>query len=159
MSENRRETSQLKAFQKHHAKIEPMARNMIEQKEFQPDSDRVDVVSALCYKRPAYALLIRPNGYVAWVVRSDDKAEESMKALRVPVGKDGSSGSPHSEPERAISKGHCCLEMASKPPQGARHATDIASAPPWKEVKGSGELTTEAYRRAIRVSFWQALTR
>lgn len=47
-------------------------------------SDRVDVASASCTERPAPAdaLLIRPDGYVAWVASpqaADDEAEEQIR--------------------------------------------------------------------------------
>lgn len=47
-------------------------------------ADRVDAVAARCYERPAKldALLIRPDGYVAWVASSDDSDQESQTGLR-----------------------------------------------------------------------------
>ena len=47
-------------------------------------ADRVDAVAARCYDRPAKldALLIRPDGYVAWVASSDNADQESQTGLR-----------------------------------------------------------------------------
>ncbi|HET9000141.1 MAG TPA: FAD-dependent monooxygenase [bacterium] len=47
-------------------------------------ADRVDATMARCYERPANldALLVRPDGYVAWVATSDDGDGESQRALR-----------------------------------------------------------------------------
>jgi hypothetical protein len=47
-------------------------------------TDRVDAITVRCYERPADldAMLVRPDGYVAWVARSDDGDEESQRALR-----------------------------------------------------------------------------
>jgi hypothetical protein len=47
-------------------------------------ADRVDVISARCYERPANldAMLIRPDGYVAWVLKSGDEDDESGGTLR-----------------------------------------------------------------------------
>ncbi len=47
-------------------------------------ADRLDATMARCYERPADldALLVRPDGYVAWVATSDDGDEESQRALR-----------------------------------------------------------------------------
>jgi hypothetical protein len=50
---------------------------------------RVDVTTARCYERPANidGLLIRPDGYVAWVVRSDDTDQKTEEGLRFALGK------------------------------------------------------------------------
>lgn len=47
-------------------------------------ADRIDAVAARCYEHPANldALLVRPDGYVAWVAGSDDRDDESQRALR-----------------------------------------------------------------------------
>lgn len=47
-------------------------------------ADRVEVTSARCYERPTSldAMLIRPDGYVAWVLKSSDGEEESEDSLR-----------------------------------------------------------------------------
>jgi 2-polyprenyl-6-methoxyphenol hydroxylase-like FAD-dependent oxidoreductase len=52
-------------------------------------ADRIDAITARCYERPANldALLVRPDGYVAWVARSDGKDEESQRALRAALEK------------------------------------------------------------------------
>ena len=49
-----------------------------------PWTDRVEVISAVCYERPINldAMLVRPDGYVAWVLRSGDGEEESRRTLR-----------------------------------------------------------------------------
>ncbi|MBV9265045.1 MAG: FAD-dependent monooxygenase [Acidobacteriaceae bacterium] len=49
-----------------------------------PWADRVEVISAVCYERPINldAMLVRPDGYVAWVLRSGDGDEESRRTLR-----------------------------------------------------------------------------
>ena len=46
--------------------------------------DRVDVVAARCDERaaPADALLIRPDGYIAWVASAQDADDEAKKQLR-----------------------------------------------------------------------------
>jgi hypothetical protein len=46
-------------------------------------ADRVDATSAVCYERPANldAMLVRPDGYVAWVISSDAGADESQRTL------------------------------------------------------------------------------
>ena len=46
-------------------------------------ADRVRAVAARCYQRPAKldALLIRPDGYVAWVATSDEADRESQAGL------------------------------------------------------------------------------
>lgn len=46
-------------------------------------ADRVDGITARCYERPANldALLVRPDGYVAWVAGSNDGDEESQGTL------------------------------------------------------------------------------
>jgi 2-polyprenyl-6-methoxyphenol hydroxylase-like FAD-dependent oxidoreductase len=50
---------------------------------------RVEAISARCYERPANldAMLIRPDGYVAWVLRSRDGNNESEVSLRASVEK------------------------------------------------------------------------
>jgi 2-polyprenyl-6-methoxyphenol hydroxylase-like FAD-dependent oxidoreductase len=52
-------------------------------------ADRVDATMARCYERPANldALLVRPDGYVAWVARPDDGDKESQRALRTSLEK------------------------------------------------------------------------
>ena len=47
-------------------------------------TDRIDAITALCYERPANldGLLVRPDGYVAWVARTDNRDDESRRALR-----------------------------------------------------------------------------
>jgi 2-polyprenyl-6-methoxyphenol hydroxylase-like FAD-dependent oxidoreductase len=52
-------------------------------------ADRVKMVSARCYERPANldALLIRPDGYVAWVVRPGDRDNESKISVRAALEK------------------------------------------------------------------------
>lgn len=47
-------------------------------------TDRIDAITALCYERPANldALLVRPDGYVAWVARTDNRDDESQGTLR-----------------------------------------------------------------------------
>lgn len=47
-------------------------------------ADRVNAVAARCYEHPANldALLIRPDGYVAWAARSDEGEHESQQRLR-----------------------------------------------------------------------------
>lgn len=47
--------------------------------------DRVDVTSARCYERPAHleAMLVRPDGYVAWVRKSEEDNRDAEKTLRV----------------------------------------------------------------------------
>ena len=46
-------------------------------------ADRVDVVSARCYERPANldAMPIRPDGYLAWALTSSDSDKESAGTL------------------------------------------------------------------------------
>jgi hypothetical protein len=46
-------------------------------------ADRVDAIFANCPEPPGNlnAMLIRPDGYVAWVMRSDDGDKESAAAL------------------------------------------------------------------------------
>jgi hypothetical protein len=46
-------------------------------------ADRVEMVAARCYERPANldAVLIRPDGYVAWALRSGDGDEESKRSM------------------------------------------------------------------------------
>jgi 2-polyprenyl-6-methoxyphenol hydroxylase-like FAD-dependent oxidoreductase len=46
-------------------------------------ADRVEVSSARCYERPANldAILVRPDGYVAWVRRSSEGDDESRQTL------------------------------------------------------------------------------
>jgi hypothetical protein len=46
-------------------------------------ADRVQATSARCYERPANlaSMLIRPDGYVGWVGRSDADANQSEKSL------------------------------------------------------------------------------
>ena len=50
--------------------------------------DRVDVVSARCEEQPAPAdsLLIRPDGYVAWVASPQDADDEAEAQLRYALG-------------------------------------------------------------------------
>jgi hypothetical protein len=52
-------------------------------------SDRVETASAVCYERPANldALLVRPDGYVAWVVSADAGEDESQRTLRAALEK------------------------------------------------------------------------
>jgi hypothetical protein len=52
-------------------------------------ADRVEVASARCYERPANldAMLIRPDGYVAWALRSSDEDHESERTLRAALEK------------------------------------------------------------------------
>jgi hypothetical protein len=52
-------------------------------------ADRVTVISAPCYERPANlgALLVRPDGYVAWVLRSDDTDAQPQRTLRAALEK------------------------------------------------------------------------
>ncbi len=52
-------------------------------------ADRVDAAMARCYVGPANldALVVRPDGYVAWVATSDDGDEESQRALRAALEK------------------------------------------------------------------------
>ena len=54
-----------------------------------PWADRVEVTSARCYERPANldAMLIRPDGYIAWVLRSDDGDDESERGLHAALEK------------------------------------------------------------------------
>jgi hypothetical protein len=49
-----------------------------------PWTDRVEVTSARCYHRTAKldAMLVRPDGYVAWILRPGDREEESERTLR-----------------------------------------------------------------------------
>jgi hypothetical protein len=46
--------------------------------------DRLDAVTASCYERPAKldALLIRPDGYVAWVAGTEEPDRECQSGLR-----------------------------------------------------------------------------
>jgi 2-polyprenyl-6-methoxyphenol hydroxylase-like FAD-dependent oxidoreductase len=46
-------------------------------------ADQIDASTARCYEHPANldALLVRPDGYVAWVAGSDDGDDESQRAL------------------------------------------------------------------------------
>ena len=46
-------------------------------------SDRVDVTSDRCYERPANleAMLVRPDGYIAWVRSPDEEARDAEKRL------------------------------------------------------------------------------
>jgi len=44
--------------------------------------ERVDVVTAGCPQPPAAALLVRPDGYVAWAAAPDEPADESRDGLR-----------------------------------------------------------------------------
>jgi 2-polyprenyl-6-methoxyphenol hydroxylase-like FAD-dependent oxidoreductase len=44
--------------------------------------DRVDTVAAACSRPPARALLIRPDGYVAWAAMPDDSAEHVLVTLQ-----------------------------------------------------------------------------
>jgi 2-polyprenyl-6-methoxyphenol hydroxylase-like FAD-dependent oxidoreductase len=47
-------------------------------------ADRVKTITAGCYERPANlaALLVRPDGYVAWVARFDEAEQECERHLR-----------------------------------------------------------------------------
>jgi hypothetical protein len=44
--------------------------------------DRVDTVAAHCSRPPARALLIRPDGYVAWATTPDEPAEHVLVTLK-----------------------------------------------------------------------------
>jgi 2-polyprenyl-6-methoxyphenol hydroxylase-like FAD-dependent oxidoreductase len=50
---------------------------------------RVEVTSAVCYERPANldVMLIRPDGYVAWTLRSSDGEKESKRTLHAALQK------------------------------------------------------------------------
>lgn len=63
-------------------------------------ADRVDATKARCYERPANldALLVRPDGYIAWVATSDDGNEESQGALRAALEKWFGARSRRDEP-------------------------------------------------------------
>jgi hypothetical protein len=52
-------------------------------------ADRIEGVTARCYQRHANldGMLIRPDGYVAWVVRSSDGDDESCGTLAVALRK------------------------------------------------------------------------
>jgi|SRR6516165_5270420 len=52
-------------------------------------ADRVEVTSAHCYERPANldAILVRPDGYVAWALRSNYGENESKRTLRAALEK------------------------------------------------------------------------
>ena len=56
-------------------------------------ADRVDVITTSCLDRPADAVLIRPDGYVAWATGPDtpDPVPSLQQALRTWFG------TPHSE--------------------------------------------------------------
>jgi hypothetical protein len=43
--------------------------------------DRVDTVAAHCARPPAGALLIRPDGYVAWAATLDEPTEQVLNTL------------------------------------------------------------------------------
>jgi hypothetical protein len=47
-------------------------------------ADRVEAIRAACYERPPKldALLIRPDGYVAWVAGPDQSDQDCEKELR-----------------------------------------------------------------------------
>jgi hypothetical protein len=46
-------------------------------------ANRIEITSARCYERPGSleAMLVRPDGYVAWARRSEDSASESERSL------------------------------------------------------------------------------
>ncbi|MFE7622963.1 FAD-dependent monooxygenase [Streptomyces sp. NPDC057509] len=44
--------------------------------------DRVDIVAATCPEPPATALLVRPDGYVAWAADPDETSDEARDGLR-----------------------------------------------------------------------------
>jgi len=50
---------------------------------------RVDAVSARCYERPVNldAMLIRPDGYVAWALTSNDGEKEAASTLSAALKK------------------------------------------------------------------------
>lgn len=52
-------------------------------------ADRVDTVQATCYARPAKvdAFIIRPDGYIADVVTSDETDQESQKTMHAALAK------------------------------------------------------------------------
>ncbi len=52
-------------------------------------ADRIESVTSRCYQRPANldAMLIRPDGYVAWVARSSDGDDESCGTLGLALQK------------------------------------------------------------------------
>jgi 2-polyprenyl-6-methoxyphenol hydroxylase-like FAD-dependent oxidoreductase len=52
-------------------------------------TDRVNVFTARCYERPAQvdALLIRPDGYVAWVARPNEPDQDSERSLPTALNK------------------------------------------------------------------------
>ena len=52
-------------------------------------TDRVELISARCYEHPPNldAMLIRPDLYVAWICRSDDKTNASERTLRAALEK------------------------------------------------------------------------
>jgi 2-polyprenyl-6-methoxyphenol hydroxylase-like FAD-dependent oxidoreductase len=47
-------------------------------------ANRIEIASARCYERPMNldAMLVRPDGYVAWARRSEDDVSESERSLR-----------------------------------------------------------------------------
>jgi len=47
-------------------------------------ANRVEAISARCYERPANldAMLIRPDGYVAWTLKPGDGDKEAALTLR-----------------------------------------------------------------------------
>jgi 2-polyprenyl-6-methoxyphenol hydroxylase-like FAD-dependent oxidoreductase len=51
--------------------------------------DRVEFTAGRCYQRPANleAMLVRPDGYVAWVRKSDDGSNEAEQALTAALEK------------------------------------------------------------------------
>ena len=67
-------------------------------------ADRVDAIAAGCYQRPAKldALLIRPDGYVAWVAKSDESDQECATALNSALKKwFGAATNPAQQERRA----------------------------------------------------------
>jgi hypothetical protein len=52
-------------------------------------ADRVEAISARCYERPANldAMLIRPDGYVAWILRPGDEDKQAASTLRLALEK------------------------------------------------------------------------
>jgi hypothetical protein len=50
---------------------------------------RVNLTSARCYERPANldAMLVRPDGYIAWILKSGDREDEYPKKLRTALEK------------------------------------------------------------------------
>jgi 2-polyprenyl-6-methoxyphenol hydroxylase-like FAD-dependent oxidoreductase len=73
-------------------------------------AERIEIVSARCYQCPADldAMLIRPDGYIAWVARSSERDEEFCSTLDVALQK--WFGSPGLDPAEMDRRGNALLK-------------------------------------------------